>query len=129
MIATLLMLALWAQAPPQGKQAPKTPREAAPIDLTGDWVSVVTEDWRWRMLLPKKGDYASVPLSAEDVKTLETMLSQIGESTGVKPSVGQLVSVIVRLHLKALRSAPGAGVPAGVAGQDLEHEISRTKRL
>jgi hypothetical protein len=27
------------------------------------WVSIVTEDWRWRMVTPAKGDYASVPLS------------------------------------------------------------------
>src|ERR1700683_3394040 len=47
---TLLLLAMGSSA------APKTPKEAAPIDLTGSWVSVVTEDWRWRMLIPKKGD-------------------------------------------------------------------------
>jgi hypothetical protein len=40
--------------PPQGG-APPTARAAAPIDLTGYWVSVVTEDWRWRMLTPAKG--------------------------------------------------------------------------
>jgi hypothetical protein len=39
------------------------PRQTAPVDLTGTWVSVVTEDWQWRMMTPKKGDYASVPLS------------------------------------------------------------------
>ena len=39
-------------------------RGSAPIDLTGYWVSVVTEDWLWRMQTPPKGDYASVPLSA-----------------------------------------------------------------
>src|SRR5688572_32213021 len=33
-------------------------RAAAPVDLTGVWVSVVTEDWRWRMRTPPKGDYA-----------------------------------------------------------------------
>lgn len=38
-------------------------REAAPIDLTGYWVAVVTEDWRWRMQTPPKGDYASLPLN------------------------------------------------------------------
>jgi hypothetical protein len=27
-------------------------------------VSVVTEDWRWRMLTPAKGDFAGVPLNA-----------------------------------------------------------------
>ncbi len=44
--------------------APPTPRAAAPIDLTGNWVSIVTEDWRFRMITPPKGDYASVPLNA-----------------------------------------------------------------
>jgi hypothetical protein len=48
--------------------APKTAREEAPVDLTGYWVSVVTQDWRWRMLTPPKGDYASVPLNAEGRK-------------------------------------------------------------
>lgn len=40
-------------------------REGAPVDLTGYWVSVVTEDWRWRMMTPPKGDIASIPLRAE----------------------------------------------------------------
>jgi hypothetical protein len=30
------------------------------VDLTGTWVAVVTEDWRWRMVTPKKGDYSTV---------------------------------------------------------------------
>ena len=50
---------------------PPTPKAAAPIDLTGNWVSVVTEDWRWRMLVPKKGDYSSVPLSADGKKVAD----------------------------------------------------------
>ncbi|HEY5569198.1 MAG TPA: hypothetical protein VIM81_18390 [Gammaproteobacteria bacterium] len=41
-----------------------TPRELAPFDPTGYWVAVITEDWRWRMVTPPKGDYASVPLNA-----------------------------------------------------------------
>jgi hypothetical protein len=46
-------------------QAPAVPpRAAAPADFTGYWVSVVTEDWRWRMVTPAKGDYDSVPLNA-----------------------------------------------------------------
>ncbi len=44
---------------------PASAREVAPIDVTGYWVSVVTEDWRWRMVTPQKGDYTSVPISAE----------------------------------------------------------------
>lgn len=44
---------------------PPTAQAQAPFDMTGYWVSVVTEDWRWRMLTPPKGDFASVPLNAE----------------------------------------------------------------
>jgi len=44
------------------QQPPATPpaRTAAPVDLTGTWVSIVTEDWRWRMVTPQKGDYSTV---------------------------------------------------------------------
>jgi len=45
-------------------QAPATAKAAAPIDLTGYWASVVTEDWRYRMTTPSKGDVAGVPLNA-----------------------------------------------------------------
>jgi hypothetical protein len=48
----------------RGPAGPVGPaRQTAPVDLTGNWVSVVTEDWQWRMVTPKKGDYSSVPLS------------------------------------------------------------------
>ena len=45
--------------------APRTARDVAPLDFTGTWVSVVTEDWRWRMTTPPVGDVASVPVNAE----------------------------------------------------------------
>jgi len=51
-----------------GGGPPQTGQAGAPIDLTGYWVSVVTEDWRWRMVTPPKGDFASVPLNAEGTK-------------------------------------------------------------
>jgi hypothetical protein len=46
-------------------QARPTPRTQATSDLTGYWVSVVTEDWRWRMVTPEKGDFTSIPLNDE----------------------------------------------------------------
>jgi hypothetical protein len=52
--------------------AAQTPQAAAPIDLTGYWVSIVNEDWRWRMVTPPKGDYASVPISPEGRKVADT---------------------------------------------------------
>jgi hypothetical protein len=48
-----------------------TARAASPIDLTGYWVSVVTEDWRYRMVTPAKGDFASVPLNDEGRKVVD----------------------------------------------------------
>jgi hypothetical protein len=48
------------------QQSPaSTPRAEAPRDITGYWVSVITEDWRSRMLTPRKGDYERVPVNAE----------------------------------------------------------------
>ena len=51
-----------AQAGAEG--AAPSAQQGAQIDLTGYWVSIVTEDWRWRMVTPPKGDYASIPLNA-----------------------------------------------------------------
>src|SRR5437879_3623105 len=52
--------------------APVAPREGALVDLTGYWVAIVTEDWRFRMVTPPKGDYASVPLNPEGRKVADT---------------------------------------------------------
>jgi hypothetical protein len=58
-------------AAPQGRGGPAAPAapltaQAAPaIDLVGNWVAVVNEDWRWRMVTPPKGDFASIPLNPE----------------------------------------------------------------
>jgi hypothetical protein len=65
-----------------------------------------------------------VPLSDEDIQTLETMLAQIEEATGTKPSLGQLASVIVRQHLDARRKAPPSGAFLESPGKD--RELSRT---
>ena len=51
---------------------PRPGRALAPIDLTGTWVSVVTEDWRWRMVTPPKGEYSSVPLNAAGRKAADS---------------------------------------------------------
>ena len=55
-----------------GPPAPPSPRGAAPVDLTGQWVSLITEDWRYRQFTPPKGDYGGLPLlpaGAEDSPT------------------------------------------------------------
>ena len=67
MSAALALGALAASSvaqPPGPRPPPRPPREAALVDITGHWVAQITEDWRWRMITPPKGDYASVPLNA-----------------------------------------------------------------
>jgi hypothetical protein len=56
-VTFLFMSTAVAQGPPA------TAKAAAPIDLTGYWVAFVTEDWRFRMVTPHKGDYQSVPMT------------------------------------------------------------------
>jgi hypothetical protein len=46
-----------------GGGAAQTGQAGAPVDLTGYWVALVTEDWRWRMVTPAKGDFPSIPLN------------------------------------------------------------------
>src|SRR5262245_21792129 len=47
----------------RGGAAARSARDSAPIDLTGYWVSYVTENWRYRMVTPPKGEYRRIPAS------------------------------------------------------------------
>ena len=47
---------------------PPDSRSRAPVDLTGYWVAVVTEDWRYRMMTPDKGDFTGIALNCKQVK-------------------------------------------------------------
>lgn len=58
---------LWlpqAQSQPPGGAATQSPRDGALFDITGQWVAVVNEDWRWRMVTPPVGDVSSIPVNA-----------------------------------------------------------------
>ncbi len=50
----------WAQP---GANPPPGPRAAAPFELEGYWISVVNEDWMFRMVTPPAGEYLGVPLN------------------------------------------------------------------
>jgi hypothetical protein len=62
-LAAALTLGIAAHAQRGGPPVPRTPQQSAPIDLTGYWVSLITEDWRFRVVTPPKGDLAGVPLN------------------------------------------------------------------
>src|ERR1051325_3329046 len=92
-----LVSVLSAQQPP-----PQTPKSAAPIDITGYWVAIVTEDWRWRMLTPPKGDYASVPINNEGRRVADSWNLAKDEAAGLacKPyGVGNIMRMPGRMHI------------------------------
>jgi hypothetical protein len=50
----------------RGEAQPATSaRAAAPVEVAGYWVAIVSEDWRWRMGVGLKSDYGYLTLNAE----------------------------------------------------------------
>lgn len=69
--AGMAAFSIYAQAPGGRAGTPQPPpnaKQSAPFDITGYWMSLITEDWRYRMLTPPKGDFAGVPLNREALK-------------------------------------------------------------
>jgi hypothetical protein len=90
---------LVAQGPPPPAQArPASPWAAAPIDITGYWVSIVNEDWRWRMVTPPKGDVASVPLNPEGTKVANSW-DPATDGSCLAYGAGGLMRMPTRLHI------------------------------
>jgi hypothetical protein len=62
--------------------ASSTAKAFAPVDLTGYWVAFVTEDWRFRMITPRKGDYQPVPMTPEARKVADAWDPAADEAAG-----------------------------------------------
>jgi hypothetical protein len=74
----------------------------APLDMTGHWVSLVTEDWRWRMVTPPKGDYPSIPLNADGRRVADAWDAAKDAAAGeqCKPyGAGNIMRVPTRLRV------------------------------
>lgn len=85
-IATLAFAAL-ASSTRIAAQTPRTAptgKSSAPteVDFTGNWVSIVNSDWRWRMVPPPKGDYASIPINAEGKRVADMWDPAKDEASG-----------------------------------------------
>lgn len=79
----ILLTAAPANAQSRATQAPaSTARANAPIDLTGQWVAIISEDWRWRMITPAKGDIVSIPLNLQGQQAAESWDPAKDESAG-----------------------------------------------
>jgi len=91
-----------AAAQKRDNSVPATPKAGALIDLTGYWVQLITEDWRWRMTTPPKGDYASMPLTEEGRRVADTWDPARDKAAGNQCRVygaAGLMRVPGRLHI------------------------------
>jgi hypothetical protein len=99
---------------------PPTAKASAPIDLTGYWVAVVNEDWRYRMVTPAKGDYRGVPITLEALKIVNGWDPTADEAAGNQCKsygAGAIMRVPGRIHLtwpddNTLRLDADAGMQA-----------------
>jgi hypothetical protein len=61
---------------------PPTAQATAPFDMTGYWVSVITQDWRLRMVPPPRGDYMGFPMTPESKKVADAWDPAKDEAAG-----------------------------------------------
>ena len=81
-LPVMLVTGVLAQGRGGAPAPPATPRAAAPVDLTGYWVAIISEDWRWRMITPAKGDFPSIPMTLEAQKVAEAWDPAKDEAAG-----------------------------------------------
>jgi hypothetical protein len=85
-----------------GRGTTRTARESAAIDLTGYWVSVITEDWKFRMVTPRKGVYETLTLNAEGRRVGDTWDPARDEAAGEECKsygAGNIMRVPGRVHV------------------------------
>ena len=100
----LLLLVLSGPTAVRAQQqgAASSARDAAPIDLTGYWVSYVTENWRYRMVTPAKGEYRRIPASPAALPLINAWDPAADERAGNQCKsygAGAIMSVPGRLHI------------------------------
>jgi len=98
-VATLLFA---TSVSAQGRGQAPSAREVSPIDLTGYWVSLVTDDWRWRMVVPPKGDVLYLPVNDEGKRVAEAWDPAKDEAAGEACrayGAGGIMHLPGRLHI------------------------------
>ncbi|HJT88887.1 MAG TPA: hypothetical protein VJ732_13550 [Bryobacteraceae bacterium] len=102
LLATVVPLSLLSAQPRAGAPERGAAKASAPIDLTGYWVALVTEDWRFRMVTPRKGDYQAVPLTAQARKVADGWDPAADEAAGNQCKAygaGAIMRLASRFHI------------------------------
>jgi len=98
---TIVSLALLVAATASA-QTTSSARDAAPVDLTGYWVSYVTENWRYRMVTPAKGEYRRIPASPAALPLINAWDPAADEKAGLQCrsyGAAAIMNVPGRLHI------------------------------
>jgi hypothetical protein len=101
-IGVLLTTAADTSAQRGGNQVQGPAMENPPIDLTGYWVSVVTEGWRHRMVVPRKGDYESTVMTPAAREIADAWDPEADEAAGEECryyGAGGVMRIPGRLHI------------------------------
>jgi hypothetical protein len=94
--------AVYAQRGGGQRGAAPSARAAAPVDLTGYWISVISEDWKYRMVTPPKGQYGNVPMSAEGRRVADSWDPSKDEAAGTPCKAygaAGIMRIPARLHV------------------------------
>lgn len=86
----------------QAAQAPQTARSMSPHDLTGYWVALVTEDWRFRMVTAPVGDSEGITLTAAGEALANSWDPDADTASGAACKAygaGGLMRMPTRLHI------------------------------
>jgi hypothetical protein len=84
----------------RGGGPPAAARAAAPVDLTGYWVAFISEEWRYRMVMPPKGDYRGIPLTPEGTKVANSWNAALAEPEPCKAyGAPAIMRIPGRLHI------------------------------
>ena len=101
-VPAMAILAIMLVAPLFGQNVATTAKASAPVDLTGYWVAFVTEDWRFRMITPRKGDYQVVPLTDQARKVADAWDPAADQAAGNQCKAygaGAIMRLAARFHI------------------------------
>jgi hypothetical protein len=87
---------------PGGAAPARAPQAIAPFDPTGYWVSIVSDEWKYRMLTPPKGNLDYVPLNAEGRNAANAWDPAKDEAAGEQCrgyGAGGIMRLPIRLHI------------------------------
>jgi hypothetical protein len=109
LLATLVTLSSIGALPRAAGQVPSAPvgaagtaKASAPVEMTGYWVAFVTEDWRFRMVTPRKGDYQPVPMTQQARKVADAWDPVADEASGNQCKAygaGAIMRLAARFHI------------------------------